>query len=126
MKDKRVTRPDAVKRPEALRDPLRLDLGGGVTLVNAPGHFDGGTMLHWADGAGGKGATGKFATAARCLAENPSAGLPHSSSSWGWKRSASRACLAPSVPSRSDGYVMCCCLRKARAFSLPWPMRWPS
>ena len=34
----------------------RLDLGGGVTLLNTPGHFDGGTMLHWADGAGGKGA----------------------------------------------------------------------
>jgi hypothetical protein len=28
----------------------------GITLVNAPGHFDGATMLHWAGGAGGRGA----------------------------------------------------------------------
>ncbi len=31
-------------------------LTDGLTLVNAPGHFDGATMLHWAGGAGGKGA----------------------------------------------------------------------
>jgi len=31
-------------------------LGDGITLVNAPGHFDGATMLHWAAGAGGRGA----------------------------------------------------------------------
>ena len=31
-------------------------LADGVTLINAPGHFDGGTMLHWAAGAGGHGA----------------------------------------------------------------------
>jgi hypothetical protein len=31
-------------------------LAPGLTLINAPGHFDGGTMLHWADGAEGKGA----------------------------------------------------------------------
>lgn len=31
-------------------------LGDGITLVNAPGHFDGGAMLHWRDGAGGRGA----------------------------------------------------------------------
>jgi glyoxylase-like metal-dependent hydrolase (beta-lactamase superfamily II) len=31
-------------------------LAPGVTLVNAPGHYEGGTMLHWADGAEGRGA----------------------------------------------------------------------
>ena len=31
-------------------------LADGVTLVNAPGHYDGGTMLHWRDGADGRGA----------------------------------------------------------------------
>ena len=31
-------------------------LADGITLINAPGHFDGGTMLHWRDGAEGKGA----------------------------------------------------------------------
>jgi hypothetical protein len=34
----------------------RHALGDGITLVNAPGHFDGATMLHWAGGAGGRGA----------------------------------------------------------------------
>lgn len=28
----------------------------GLTLIHAPGHFDGGTMLHWAAGAEGRGA----------------------------------------------------------------------
>ncbi len=28
----------------------------GLTLINAPGHFDGATMLHWAAGADGRGA----------------------------------------------------------------------
>jgi len=28
----------------------------GVTLIRAGGHYPGGTVLHWADGAGGKGA----------------------------------------------------------------------
>jgi hypothetical protein len=28
----------------------------GVTLINAPGHFDGATVLHWAAGAEGRGA----------------------------------------------------------------------
>jgi hypothetical protein len=28
----------------------------GLTLINAPGHFDGATMLHWASGAEGHGA----------------------------------------------------------------------
>jgi len=33
-----------------------MELAAGVTLVNAPGHFDGATMLHWAEGAEGRGA----------------------------------------------------------------------
>jgi glyoxylase-like metal-dependent hydrolase (beta-lactamase superfamily II) len=31
-------------------------LAEGLTLVRCGGHFDGGTVLHWAGGAGGKGA----------------------------------------------------------------------
>jgi hypothetical protein len=31
-------------------------LGDGLTLVRAGGHFPGGTILHWAGGAEGKGA----------------------------------------------------------------------
>jgi hypothetical protein len=31
-------------------------LGDGLTLVRCGGHFDGGTALHWAGGAGGRGA----------------------------------------------------------------------
>src|SRR5690606_31885134 len=34
----------------------RKDLPGGVTLIRAGGHFAGGTVLHWPDGAGGAGA----------------------------------------------------------------------
>lgn len=34
----------------------RHDLGEGVTLVRAGGHFTGSTWMHWAGGAGGKGA----------------------------------------------------------------------
>lgn len=33
-----------------------LDLGDGVTLVRLGGHFTGGTVLHWAGGADGRGA----------------------------------------------------------------------
>jgi hypothetical protein len=33
-----------------------LSLGGGLTLVHCGGHFAGGTVLHWADGAEGRGA----------------------------------------------------------------------
>jgi hypothetical protein len=50
---------DHVMRPDpAIRfwSGARHDLAPGVTLINAPGHFDGGTMLHWADGAEGSGA----------------------------------------------------------------------
>jgi glyoxylase-like metal-dependent hydrolase (beta-lactamase superfamily II) len=32
------------------------DLGDGLVLVRCGGHFDGGTVLHWAGGAGGRGA----------------------------------------------------------------------
>src|SRR3712207_5915830 len=32
------------------------DLGDGLTLIRCGGHFAGGTVLHWADGAGGRGA----------------------------------------------------------------------
>src|SRR5205823_1967696 len=31
-------------------------LAEGLTLICCGGHFDGGTVLHWADGAGGRGA----------------------------------------------------------------------
>jgi hypothetical protein len=34
----------------------RRDLGGGLVLLRLGGHFPGGTVLHWADGAGGAGA----------------------------------------------------------------------
>lgn len=33
-----------------------LDLGGGLTLIRCGGHFEGGTVLHWAGGAEGRGA----------------------------------------------------------------------
>ena len=33
-----------------------LPLFGGITLINAGGHFDGGTVLHWPGGGGGRGA----------------------------------------------------------------------
>jgi len=32
------------------------DLGDGLTLIRCGGHFAGGTVLHWAGGAGGRGA----------------------------------------------------------------------
>jgi hypothetical protein len=34
----------------------RKELGHGLTLVRCGGHFAGGTVLHWTDGAGGAGA----------------------------------------------------------------------
>ena len=33
-----------------------LEIGSGLTLVRCDGHFAGGTVLHWAAGANGKGA----------------------------------------------------------------------
>ena len=32
-----------------------IELWDGVTLINGGGHFEGGTILHWPDGANGKG-----------------------------------------------------------------------
>jgi hypothetical protein len=46
-------RPDpAIK----LWDGDTLPIARGVTLVRCGGHFAGGTVLHWATGAGGRGA----------------------------------------------------------------------
>ena len=50
---------DHVMRPDrtiAFWSGATHQLAPGVTLVNAPGHFDGATMLHWAAGAEGRGA----------------------------------------------------------------------
>jgi glyoxylase-like metal-dependent hydrolase (beta-lactamase superfamily II) len=48
-----VMRPDpAVRFWEGETQPV----GGGMTLVRCGGHFPGGTVLHWPDGAGGRGA----------------------------------------------------------------------
>jgi hypothetical protein len=38
-----------------LWDGDTLELWDGVTLIRCGGHFEGGTVLHWAGGAGGKG-----------------------------------------------------------------------
>lgn len=48
-----VMRPDAAI---AFWEGERLDLLPGVTLIRCGGHFAGGTVLHWADGAAGRGA----------------------------------------------------------------------
>jgi glyoxylase-like metal-dependent hydrolase (beta-lactamase superfamily II) len=48
-----ITRPDA--RIELWEGETR-DLGHELTLVRCGGHFAGGTVLHWPDGAGGAGA----------------------------------------------------------------------
>jgi glyoxylase-like metal-dependent hydrolase (beta-lactamase superfamily II) len=48
-----VMRPDPVVE---LWDGERKDLGDGLTLIRCGGHFEGGTVLHWAGGAGGRGA----------------------------------------------------------------------
>ena len=37
-------------------DGETLELGDGLTLIRCGGHFAGGTVLHWASGAGGAGA----------------------------------------------------------------------
>jgi hypothetical protein len=47
-----VMRPDAAIRHW---DGETLALWDGVTLVRCGGHFDGGTVLHWAGGANGRG-----------------------------------------------------------------------
>lgn len=48
-----VMRPDARLR---FWSGARHALQGGLTLIHAPGHFDGGAMLHWPAGADGQGA----------------------------------------------------------------------
>jgi len=48
-----------VMRPDpAIRhwDGETLEIAKGVTLLRLGGHFAGGTVLHWAEGAGGRGA----------------------------------------------------------------------
>lgn len=48
-----------VMRPDpclAFWDGETLEIGRGLTLVRAGGHFAGATVLHWADGADGRGA----------------------------------------------------------------------
>jgi hypothetical protein len=48
-----------VMRPDAaivFWEGATRKLGEGLTLVRCGGHFEGGTILHWAGGAGGKGA----------------------------------------------------------------------
>jgi glyoxylase-like metal-dependent hydrolase (beta-lactamase superfamily II) len=50
---------DWVMRPDpAIRhwDGETLEISAGVTLLRLGGHFPGGTVLHWADGADGRGA----------------------------------------------------------------------
>jgi hypothetical protein len=56
-------------------------LSDGLTLVNAPGHFDGATMLHWATGADGRGAllSGDIVQVA---ADQKSAGFMRSYPNW--------------------------------------------
>ena len=48
-----VMRPDAVLH---FWEGETLPLGEGLTLVRCGGHFDGGTVLHWTAGCGGRGA----------------------------------------------------------------------
>ncbi len=48
-----IMRPDPVIR---LWDGEHMPLAPGLTLVRCGGHFDGGTVLHWAEGSGGRGA----------------------------------------------------------------------
>ena len=48
-----VMRPDAAIRHW---DGETLEIAEGVTLLRLGGHFAGGTVLHWADGADGRGA----------------------------------------------------------------------
>ncbi|MFZ3360560.1 MAG: MBL fold metallo-hydrolase [Xanthobacteraceae bacterium] len=47
-----IMRPDPAIR---LWDGDTLKLWDGVTLVRCGGHFEGGTVMHWAAGAGGRG-----------------------------------------------------------------------
>ncbi len=51
-------REHAMRPDEAIRswDGSPLELADGVTLIQCGGHFDGSAVLHWRDGAEGKGA----------------------------------------------------------------------
>jgi hypothetical protein len=48
-----VMRPD---RALQFWDDETLDIPGGLTLVRCGGHFEGSAVLHWPEGAGGRGA----------------------------------------------------------------------
>jgi glyoxylase-like metal-dependent hydrolase (beta-lactamase superfamily II) len=48
-----VMRPD---KAVVLWEEETKTLGDGLTLIRCGGHFEGGTVLHWASGAGGNGA----------------------------------------------------------------------
>ena len=48
-----IMRPDPVVE---LWEGERKELGDGLTLIRCGGHFEGGTVLHWAGGADGRGA----------------------------------------------------------------------
>jgi hypothetical protein len=56
-------------------------LPGGLTLIHAPGHFDGAAMLHWPEGAEGRGAllSGDIVQVA---ADRKSAGFMRSYPNW--------------------------------------------
>jgi len=47
-----VTRPDSVVQ---FWEGDTLPIGEGLTLIHCAGHFDGASVLHWRDGADGKG-----------------------------------------------------------------------
>jgi hypothetical protein len=47
-----IMRPDPVVE---LWEGETRELGDGLTLIRGGGHFEGGTVLHWAGGAGGRG-----------------------------------------------------------------------
>ena len=49
-----ITRPDRAHR--AVGRARRASSATGLTLIRCGGHFAGGTVLHWRDGAGGAGA----------------------------------------------------------------------
>jgi hypothetical protein len=60
--DARILVPNAdrqwVQRPSSRIEYFddEVELAAGVTLVRIGGHFDGAAVVHWADGAGGRGA----------------------------------------------------------------------
>jgi len=53
-----VDREHVMRPDEAIQywDGTPRELGPGLTLIQTGGHFDGSAILHWADGADGKGA----------------------------------------------------------------------